>query len=182
MRPSCPVVGLCWGHYEASAEATMRPLLRPLCWGHTVGHSLPRLGLLHPPHQYGLLSSAPPWQKSSVNFLFLNLTLCDMLMWQMCHSVWQNVSHFDREAISAWQASGQKERCTSTDVHRSENKLENTGIFVFSRVCPCVCSKQTNKHGLSSLSGKQRFQDLVSTFQSNCRERLEFSISLHSPV
>ena len=42
------------------------------------------------------------------------------------------------------------------------DKKENTGIFVFSRVCPLsVWAKQTNKHGLSSL--KERFQDYVST-------------------
>jgi len=138
------VVGLCWGHYEWG-----------LCWGHTVSLSLPRLGLQHPPHQYGLLSSTTPHDKSQASIF---VSSSDAMWYADVTKASQCVTEY----VTFWQRShhcmASKWSKGAVHAHWSENKLENTGIFVFSRVCPSVCSKQTNKHGLSSLSGKQRFQ------------------------
>jgi len=103
-------------------------------------------------HQYGLLSSH---DKSQASFCFIwrhvicwcdkYVTVCDGL----CHNLMEKTLPGKQVVKRTGAQSVQP------------NNLENTGIFVFSRVCPCVCRKQTNKHGLSSLSVKQRFQDLV---------------------
>ena len=139
----------------------MRPLLRPhICLRRP--HSLPNWAstCIHTN-----MAFFPPMTKVKRHFVSSDamwyadvtkiVTLCDRL----CHSL-----------TTAWQASGQKDRRWCTSAVQPKN-LENTGIFVFSRVCPCVCRKQTNKHGQSSLSVNQRFQDFSFNFKIKFAEK-----------
>ena len=140
----------------------MRPLLRPhICLRRP--QPPPKTGPPHAsPHQYGLLSSH---DKSQASFCFI---WRDVICWcdKNCHIVWQIVSQFDNFLASKWS----KGPAWCTSAVQPKN-LENTGIFVFSRVCPCVCRKQTNKHGQSSLSVNQRFQDFSFNFKIKFAEK-----------
>ena len=120
MRPSCPVVGLCWGHYiEASAEATMNEasaeatMLRP--------HCRPQPPKTGPPastvHQYGLLSSTTPHDKSQASiFCFFvwryvicwcdkSVTVCD----RMCHILTEKPSVHSKQVVK--RSGGRAQMC-----------------------------------------------------------------------
>jgi len=141
-------------------------------WGHNWGPYLKTLSLQKLICRQNDLSLFFPHDKSRV----FHWTLCDMLTWQICH----RLCHY---LAQEWHASGHK------DHWESENK-ENTGIFVFSRVCPCVSDKQTDKHmfvcvfqtnrqtstGYHHWGGDRAIPDFWR--KSDCRrEILEFSIS-----
>ena len=96
------------------------------------------------------LSASKSWSADKMTSLSLfphdksrvfHWTLCDMLTWQICHRLCHHLAQ-------KWRASVHK------DHWESENK-ENTGIFVFSRVCPCVSDKQTDKQTCLSVSFRQ---------------------------